>query len=419
MKTLYVILVILILAFSASAQSLDPQALPRAGVHDLDLKSGALNFNPAAYGPDRGYNVSLEIPSFGLGLTNNTFGVGYWNDHFGGDHDWTSAQTKDILDQIPSKGLRGDVALSVPVLGLSVGRFGGQIAVESDGEINLPKDLAVLALTGNQLNRHYSISDLGGTGIVVADVGLGFGYKFDQDYLPEIDAGIGFHYYQGLALAKAQRVEGGFTFNDTTINGTAYLQSVTSTSGNGVGFDLGGLAKINDQWEVGLAFRQLGARLTWDVKESHIISGYSDSSGIEMDRIGNGSYFDSTFHKTDTTFKSNVGTIETTLPVIMQANGKYRIRPDLSLTGEFAVRTSSSVQGDAGVELGVAADYRPLSWLPLQAGVSVGGLWGAQFGLGTGLRFGGYQMDIGGTWNGGFLNAARGVSFGLSQRVLF
>jgi hypothetical protein len=418
MKALFIILALLLLTMAASAQALDPQSLPRAGVHDLDQKACAMSFNPAAYGPDRGFKMSFLIPSIGLGVTNNSFSVGYWNDHLAGDRFLSASDKKSILDRIPSDGIRGNLQVAVPVLGMSYGMFGGQIAVETDGELNLPKDLAVLALLGNELDRNYSIADLGGTGQVMVDYGVGFAYKFDQAYLPEIYAGAGFHFYQGLALAKAQRVEGGFSANDSTINGTAYLQSVTSTRGDGVGFDLSGLAKINDQWEVGLALRQIGARLTWDVKESKVLSGYSDSSGIQMDRFGDSHYFDSTFHKTDTTFK-NAGTVETTLPIVIQANGKYRLRPDLNLTGEFAIRTTNSVQGRAGVELGVAGEYLPLGWLPLQAGISVGGLWGARFGLGTGLRFGGYQMDIGGTWNGGFLNGARGVSFGLSQRLLF
>lgn len=45
--------------------------------------------------------------------------------------------------------------------------------------------------------------------------------------------------------------------------------------GDGIGFDLGLLAKIDDGWSVGAALRQIGSSVTWVVDEA-TLRGVSD-----------------------------------------------------------------------------------------------------------------------------------------------
>jgi hypothetical protein len=421
MKTLLLFLAILIAALTANAQALDPQTLARAGVHDLSDKSNALSFNPAVLGGDRGYTALWELPSFGVGATNNAFSVSFWNKHFAGDHEYTTAETRTILDEIPSSGMRGDFQLAVPVFGFNYQRFGFRVTTQAAGRMNLPKELAVLALHGNQIQHVYSFSSLDGTGQAVVDIGGGFAYRFDQDKIPDLNFGAGFHYYQGVALATSHKVSGEFEVDSTgpswALRGEGIFHSVSSTSGNGVGFDLGAMATLDDRWEVGLSLEQIGARITWDVKENQFMSGYTDSTGLIIDSMSTKGYVDRAFHKVDTTYHG--GTVETQLPIVIQANGRYKLKDNLHLLGDMAIRTSTTVQWTAGLEVGAAAEYLPLHWFALQGGMSVGGMWGARFGAGIGLRFSGYVMDLGGAWNGGMFNGARGVSGALSQRILF
>jgi hypothetical protein len=409
---------ILVVALAAFGQALDPQSVSRAGVHDLFDKSDALNFNPAILGPDRGYTATWELPSLGLGIANNSFSVGYWNKHFAGDHNYKASEIRSILDQIPGSGIRGDMQMALPVLGFGFKHFGARIAMQSAGTMNLPKDLAVLALTGNDVNRMYNFGTLEGTGQAVVDYGAGFAYRFDQEKIPDLYFGAGFHFYQGVALAKSEQVSGSFKVNmtDTTASlvGGGVFHSVTSTRGDGVGFDLGAMAVLNDKWEVGLSAQQIGARITWDVKENKFVSGFVDSSGIQL---GSKVNMDSTFHKVDTTYGG--GTVETQLPVVLQANGRYKLSPKANLLGDIAVRTSTTVQGRSGLEVGVAGQYFPVRWWVVQGGISVGGLWGSRFGAGTGFHFKHYLLDLGGSWAGGAFNGARGVGFAFSQRLLF
>jgi hypothetical protein len=100
-------------------------------------------------------------------------------------------------------------------------------------------------------------------------------------------------------------------------------------------------------------------------------------------------------------------------------NGRYLLHPQWSLLGDLSIRTQESSKGPAGADAGVAAEYSPLPWLLVQGGLSGGNLWGLRTGLGAGLRFQRYELDFGGAWNGGFLNSARGMSFGVAHRLKF
>ncbi len=166
------------------------------------------------------------------------------------------------------------------------------------------------------------------------------------------------------------------------------------------------MAVINPQWEVGLALRQIGAKLTWDVEDNNVQTWYSDSSSITT----NGGEPD--FHEVDTTYGG--GTVETKLPLIIQMNGLYRPLPRLTVLGDMAIRTTTTSQGKGGVEVGVAGQYKLGGFFVPQIGISLGGPFGSKFGFGTGFHFSHYDLDLGTSWVGGAFNGAKGVGFGLS-----
>jgi hypothetical protein len=415
---LIAILLILLLAFSVNAQSLDPETVARAGVHDLTQKSGdVLSWNPAALGPSRDIKWSLDLPCFNTAVANDAFNVNYWNRRFGGDHYYSDADINDILNHIPSGGIRVNYQLTVPGTGLTYNKFGVRAALESSSQATLPKSLTELYLRGNELNHRYTFADFSGETQNLADYALGFGYQFEQEEIPDLYIGAAFHFYQGLFLAKTAQTDGDLTISDSLITGSTVIHGITSHRGDGVGFDLGGLAVLSDRWQVGLALRQLSSRITWDVDKNKSITWYTDSTGIIADSLGHQDYAERAIHYSDTTYSG--GITDTHLPVLIEANGVFKASPKWTLLADMTVRGESSVMGDAGLEAGVAAEYSPLAWLPLQGGVSLGGPWRSRFGIGGGLRFKHYEMDLGWTWNGGIFNGASGIGFGFGQRLKF
>ncbi|RPH93535.1 hypothetical protein EHM69_09980 [candidate division KSB1 bacterium] len=408
---------LLLSALTAWAQ--DPETAGTAGVHDLEAKSpSALGWNPAVLCFQRAFRYSFELPSSIAGsVANNAFSVNYWNDHVAGDRYLTDADKRSILDRIPDDGMEANAQGYAPLAGFGYNYFAARIAFRSGSNLNLPREVAELALYGNELNRLYSIADLSGVSQTFLDCGVGFGYRFEQDKIPDLFFGAGFHYYQGLFLFKLERTNGSLIVDSSMITGSSVIHSLDSRRGDGVGFDLGSVAVLSDQWEVGLSARQLGARLSWDVRDNNRVSFYTDSTGILVDSLAHEGYAERAFHYEDTTYSG--GAVETRLPAIIQANARYRLNPRWILMAETAVLTESTSFGKAGVEAGVAAQFLPKPFLMLQSGIRFGGPWAFQFGLGGGLRFKHYELDLGGTWNGGLASNAQGIGFGLSQRLKF
>jgi hypothetical protein len=413
-----ILVLLLALCTTLEAQVLNPQSVARAGVHDLHQKAaGALEWNPAILGPKSDFKMSFELPSATGAAGNNAFSVRYWNDHVGGDHFLSETDKQSLLSQIPERGLRMNLQAAAPVIGFTYNRFGLRAVVESASQLTMPKDLARLVLEGDELSRRYSLGDLSGESQTLINWAAGFGYQFDQEYIPDLYFGVGFHFYQGLYMSKLERSDGEVTVTDSLINGSSVLQGVTSFRGDGVGFDLGMLATLSDRWEVGLSARQLSARITWDVERNDFISFYTDTTGMIIDSLHNGQYIERAFHYHDTSYGG--GVVETQLPPILEITARFRAGSKLTLMADAAYRTQSTSLGRRGIEAGVAGEFSLLPYLPLQAGVSAGGPWLTRVGIGGGLRFKHYELDLGWTWNDGMFNGARGSGFGLANRLKF
>jgi hypothetical protein len=409
---------LLLFLLPAGARAFEPETAGYAGVHDLGTKNAAaLGWNPAVLGTHRGFRMSFELPSCGLAVANNSFTSKYWNDHFARDQFWSEATKNDILRQTPDDGLGGDVQLSVPVLGFTYDRFATRIALRSAGKVRIPDDLTAILLFGNDFNRTYDMGDLTAESMAIVDVGLGFGYRFEQEQIPDLLLGAGFHYYRGLYLASVAEREGHLTFTESNFTGSSMVHSVTAQRGDGVGFDLGSYAVLSKRWEVGLALRQLAARLAWQVDQNSLVTFYTDSTGIIADSLDDPDYVERALHYSDTSYSG--GAIETRLPAIIQMNARYNARPNWTVLGDVQILTQESAWGRAGIQAGVASEYRLRRFLPLYGGLSLGGPWKVQLGVGTGLRFRHYELDLGGTWVGGMFYGARGLGFGLSQRLKF
>ncbi|MBI5058389.1 hypothetical protein HZB60_01260 [candidate division KSB1 bacterium] len=413
-----VLISLLLLAATTLAQPVDPNTTARAGVHDLGLKFGsALLSNPAQLAQEKPYRFSLELLSLSASGWNNSFSTGFWNREIAGDHYLDAAAEQRILDRIPDQGLRLDGAVSVPVFGLTYNNVAGRVSLESAGSARLPRDLARLGFEGNLLNQPYTVGSLRGEGLLYMNYALGFGHTFEQEYVKRFSAGAGFHFYQGLELGKVAQVSGELVLSDSIIDGGASLQGVTSHTGDGVGFDLGAVAELNDRWQVGLALREIGVRMSWQVDENSFISFYADSVRIAIDSLDDEDYLDRALQTTDTTYKG--GAIETKLPVILQANARYAAAPTLALLGEFGFASKGTPTQTAAVNVGGAAAWQARPWLLLQGGVSVGSPYGIRSGAGIGLRFNYYEFDLAGSWLGGLFNGAKGVDFGIVHRLKF
>ncbi|MBU1637728.1 hypothetical protein KKC97_08705 [bacterium] len=414
------ILILLFLASIAQAQMFDARTISHAGVIDLSQRysSTALHGNPAILGPNAKQEpMTLEALSFNAAAVNNAFSVTFWNDQIARDHYLTAADKRDIMDRLSGDELRIHANASAPLAGITYRQMAASVTVESALNARAPKEVFELALYGNELNRAYDLGDFEGESYTLFNIAAGFSYKFEQEWIPELYGGIGFHFYQGIDYEKVVNADGELTVTDSLITGYTIIQRVRADYGDGVGFDLGGLAVLSDRWKLGASLRQVGGTISWDINESELQVWESDSAGIIIDSLDDDDYLERVFQTEDAEIAG--GTYSSELPVLIGLDSRYEATSRISLMGSLLIRSKTSAQGDGGLEAGVATEVRARPWLPLHAGFSAGGSPGWQFGIGGGLRFKSYEMTLGWTWNRGLFNAARGVSFGLSQQIRF
>jgi hypothetical protein len=415
------ILFIFLLLFcgAAQAQLQDGAMVGRAGVLDLSHRSGsAMLYNPAIVGPGgKTAPMTVEALSFSAGVVNNAFSVNYWNDNFTKDHYLTESDKREILDRMSGDELRVHLNASTPLAGLTYRQMGASLSLESAATVSVPRELFELALYGNQLNRSYKMDEFDGEQYTILNAAVGFAYEFKQEWIPELYGGVTFHFYQGLALDKVENSSGELLVTDSLITGYTVMQRVHANRGDGVGFDLGGLAVLNDRWKAGISLRQIGARMAWSVDETQLVTWEADSAGIVVDSLDDNDYLERAFNSEDVTYSG--GTAQSDIPMLINMDARYEASKIVTMMGSFMIRTASSAQGESGVELGVASEIRPREWLPLYAGVSAGGTSGVRIGVGGGLRFKNYELSLGWTWDRGLFSSARGIGFGLSQQIRF
>lgn len=414
------ILILLFFAGIAQAQMFDARTISHAGVLDLSQRysSTALHGNPAILGPNAKQEpMTIEALSFSAAAMNNAYSVSFWNDQIARDHYLTTADKRDIIDRLSGDELRVHANAAAPLAGMTYKQMAAAVSVESAINARAPKELFELALYGNELNRAYELKDFEGESYTMFNIAAGFSYKFEQEWIRELYGGIGFHFYQGIDYEKIVNADGELTVTDSLITGYTIVQRVHADYGDGVGFDIGGLAVFNDQWQLGISLRQLGTSISWDIQKSELKVWEADSAGIIIDSLDDNDYLERVFKTEDAEIAG--GTYSSDLPVLIGFDSRFKATEKIILMGSMLIRTETSAQGDAGVEAGIATEISARPWLPLHAGFSGGGSPGWQLGIGGGLRFKNYEMTLGWTWNRGLFNAARGISFGLSQQIRF
>jgi hypothetical protein len=103
----------------------------------------------------------------------------------------------------------------------------------------------------------------------------------------------------------------------------------------------------------------------------------------------------------------------------MQLGAQYQLLDWVDLSAVYKQGFNPVLRSGLRPRLAVAGEVTWLPWLPVRLGMAVGGMEGFEWGTGFGLAFTHYQLDFGFAQSGGMFNWARGMTFGLEQRVTF
>lgn len=407
---------LLFLVGAAHAQIPSGRSLGFAGAVDLmERSSDVLHGNAGILSRPTNNVWRIDLPRFSAGATNNAFSLSEWNRQIARDGYLSVDDKREIIDRIPDDGLRVSGMASVPILGAVYRKMAFQISQQSAFDVTADKELFELALYGNQLNRGYKLENLGGEQYTVLDAGMAVGYRFEQDYIKGLYGGLGFHFYIGTFYDKITDASGELIATDSTLTGYGAIQRVHATKGDGIGFDLSMLAELDDRWSIGLTAKQVGGSINWVVEEATLDAFEIDSAGLIVDSLDDEDYVNRAFNSTTDVITG--GSIESKIPTILEATGRFAYSPKLLLVGTLLGRLEASAQGKTGVEVAAGAEYVAYGPFVVRAGLGSGGPLGNRFALGAGLHTARYSIDVGWSWHDGLFNSMRGVSIGISHAL--
>lgn len=349
----------------------------------------APRWNPANLGLSGERNFNLNLISFGVGFHNNSFSKKQY-DLYNGSY-LTEQDKQDILSTIPAQGLRVDFDTEVQAMGLSFGQFAFTVTGFASSDFTLSKDLVDLFLNGNELDRVYSINSTAGEGWGMSSFGLsaGFPVAISVPFVSEFSVGGTFKYLRSFGYGKVREANTSFVTGIDGLIGSGRVEIDYAKGGSGVGVDLGAAAVVMHDWHVGLTVRNILNYINWNSEPERFIYAFEIDS-LNVKRVED-SDIDSVFVDSDETVA--IDPFTTSLPQELRIGVARNMGSIL-----FAVDVVQGLKRSAGVsttpKLAVGSEWRPVRFLPLRAGFSMGGKNVYSFSAGFGFDASVFALDF-------------------------
>jgi len=359
--------------------------------------------NPSLTGADEG--AAFIFPSLCANLANSSLSIGFYNELNG--EFWDDSDKETILDRIPDDGLRIDAATEViPFAFRFAGRYAGYLRAVGDGTLRISKDLADLALHGNEPGRNYLITEenTGGENIVYMEVGAAasFGTGWSPPDCSELMWGLAVGYVHGFGYGDVPVADGRiFTDSGTgEIVGDGEFEARYSLGGDGFTTRLGVSTIYYDEWLLGFSIENLPSFIHWTGgNEFASISVHDTLSGFTGD--DEEEFFEVTEDSGD------LDAFNTRLPITARLGAAAEI-------GDFLVASDLSLREGDGVRLAVGTEYAaPWEWFLLRSGIGFGGVEAFTLTGGFGFLFGSFAIDFSVANHHGLFNGSRGLALGL------
>lgn len=388
--------------------------------------------NPALLGLPGRSSFSIRLFTGTVHMSQNIMSIGRWNKWQGSFID--EKEKSRFLNSLGKTG-RIDMLAEVSSLGVQVGPFAIGVYHVFDAEARIPSDMFELILRGSEFDRRYQFGDLGAGIEAVSVIHASYAFKLpiaEESYLPmtivpvrELYGGVGLKYYIGHQYAGIDEGIIDLTFTSAGLFGNAdyTFQSAglpgewvdddsddpeviadstfSTTSGGGIGLDLGVAGIINDQLSFHLGLLNLSPGITWtgSTYEVHLNASadtISVGTFMELDEEAEETDLDSlTSYDSDVT---RIGSFGTPVPVLLRMGATYRWKR-IALNVELEQALSSGLGHNFVPRLALGIEYRPIRVFPLRAGISLGGRFGlvGAIGLGLDLRAFVWELGIGNT----------------------
>jgi len=419
MKTKLIILVLFLITSLAAQQSNDARAAGMAFSNPAASRGlQAVGLNPASFALPTSYNFELNLVSASLNASNNSFNRGTYDDYFTTGDFLTETDKNTLLSSIPSTGIEGAMRARVNLMSIYAPKFTIGVSAMADGDFVIPREVAELAFYGNEeLGKTYDFSNVDGGAWAGMAINFGVAIPLNMDNnkrLKHFSIGANGKYFGGMGYANVENSSGSFanaSYENPVMELDGRAELLTARGGSGFGLDIGVIAQSRGNWTHSFSVNNALGSITWNNQpEIRLYSISSDSLTLTVDGIE-----DSLIVTEDSTFAT--GAFSTRLPLVLDYGTAFQASESWLFTG----RISKGFAGDLysqGFEMSFGSEFSWLSFLPLRAGMSFGGINKMSTAVGVGLNLSFFYIDLGIVNHGSFLpGTAEGVTISASSRL--
>jgi hypothetical protein len=400
----------LILFFSgaAFAQNFNATGLSM-GNNFLSFSKGvdAFSINPANLAFNNRVEIKFLSPT--IAISNSSFSFRDYNRFFTIEETkgvLSRSDTKEFLDLVPDDGLDINTDINLNIFSIVYDNFGFGVDFVQYGGVTIKSKEALKLAFDLDLTPDFSFNEPNfAEGSSLAAAKFSFAYsqllktkirKWDID---NIAVAAKLSYYAGIAVGEVIDGEAVGKRSNKDLTGTdnevfvhnanlkiRYADPEDGLTGGGFGIDLAASAVYDDDWNFSILLENLFGSITWDEgTEIYQFQNYDSVFIHNDDGVDR-------FFETDTTRKT--GSFKTTLPVNLTIGAHYQMDKKLTLTAQWKQGLSRDFGNVFTPQVGVGAEFRPIPWLPLRSGLTVGGRDAFLFALGTGVDLGVFDFNL-------------------------
>ena len=398
------LLLSVVASVGATGQS-SARSMAMSGAY-IGLAAGvdAARYNPANLGLDSYRSRGIELLGLGVNMNNNALSLSDYNRYTGAV--LQQSDKDDILGNIPSDGLRVVADVEASALSLSLGSYVISVSGVGVADVNLSKDILDLVLNGNHLGQTVSLDGSYSDAVAYIETSVTYGRKIYQSGTRQASVGLKLKYLRGMAFERITDLEGGIQTLSTGFTGSGRMVAQTATGGSGFAADLGAALQLNDDYTVGLNFKNILSSISW--------SSGTEEHGYLFDFDSSASDIMQDDYIVSEDYSHEIGSFSSNPPStvtlgIANTSGQLLWAVDWQQGFRKAAGASSKPRLAAGLE------WRRVKFLPLRAGFGTGGSRGTNFSAGMGLHLGGFRLDCA-FQSGGSLSpsSSRGLNFAMT-----
>lgn len=369
------------LAADARAQSAASSArsLSLAGSYAARARGyEALFWNPANLGLPDGPSWSVGVLGINGNIANNALSYGQLTGLYG---EFLTVQKKsellaEIRENNPDRMFETSLGLDAEFLSVSLWRFALGATATAAWVFEVTPDAVELLLFGNVgedgNGKDFTLEGSDALGWVASSVFLSYAHPFtipSLDYLGvEFSAGVTARYILGHSLGDLRDRASRITTNPLRVNFDAeLLRSTDPLSGQGWAIDLGAAAQ-RGALTGSIAVQNLLRNLSWDVEtfELTLLSSQADfDSASSSDTT-------LTFAELTPDDQQRISDFlkQADFPTRLRLSGLYELENGVRISGDYEEVIGGMLRTGWPRSLSVGVEFRPISVLPLRAGLA-------------------------------------------------